>query len=512
MNNHNYFVKNLAKLNIFLNTQLKKNLNKFNNFINSQLEKNLNKLNFIFKKDKLLALLSLKRIFLFNLVLFVSFSSYLSIPHLYDNKKIVANIKNQLSENLNLDFNLSNNYKYNLFPRPNFEFKAGSFLNQVESSGEVKIYISPKYLLFPNKIQILDVILNKTNFNLNKKNYNFFTKLLNSNFSNFNLKIKNSNIFYKNIVNDVLFINRIKDLKYFYDIKNLENVLLSKNEIFNIFYEIKVTDDPINEKIISKVNFKFINLQIENSYNYSSYKKNGLIELIYNKNKSEGVYNLEKNTFNFNYLDKSKNQNYKYNGSISLKPFFSEFSGELNELSSDILLNSNSILVQLLKTGILNNDNLNINTKINAKQISSFRDVTNLLLSAKISEGLVDINETQLELKNYADFKITDSLIYTDNNNLILDALISINIKDSNEVYKIFQTPLKNRKKITKIQFNLIYNFDQQTANLNSIKVNDVINKNVNETLNQLIFKGTKLQNRIYIKNLANKAIEGYSG
>ena len=318
--------------------------------------------------------------------------------------------------------------------------------------------------------------------------------------------------FYKNIVNDVLFINRIKDLKYFYDIKNLENVLLSKNEIFNIFYEIKVTDDPINEKIISKVNFKFINLQIENSYNYSSYKKNGLIELIYNKNKSEGVYNLEKNTFNFNYLDKSKNQNYKYNGSISLKPFFSEFSGELNELSSDILLNSNSILVQLLKTGILNNDNLNINTKINAKQISSFRDVTNLLLSAKISEGLVDINETQLELKNYADFKITDSLIYTDNNNLILDALISINIKDSNEVYKIFQTPLKNRKKITKIQFNLIYNFDQQTANLNSIKVNDVINKNVNETLNQLIFKGTKLQNRIYIKNLANKAIEDYSG
>ncbi|MDC1003470.1 hypothetical protein OAP81_01275, partial [Candidatus Pelagibacter sp.] len=194
------------------------------------------------------------------------------------------------------------------------------------------------------------------------------------------------------------------------------------------------------------------------------------------------------------------------------KPFFSEFFGELDELNSDILLNSNSILVQLLKTGILNNDNLNINTKINAKQISSFRDVTNLLLRAKISEGLVDINETQLELKNYADFKITDSLIYTDNNNLILDALISINIKDSNEVYKIFQTPLKNRKKITKIQFNLIYNFDQQTANLNSIKVNDVINKNVNETLNQLIFKGTKLQNRIYIKNLANKAIEDYSG
>ena len=497
MNNHNFFVKILVKL---------------NNFINSQLKKNLNKLNFLFEKDKLLAFLSFKRIFIFNLVLFFSFFSYLSIPYLYDSKKLVVNIKNQLSQNLNLDFNLSNNYKYNLFPRPNFEFEAGSFLNQVESRGEIKVYISPKHLLFPNKIEIEDIIFNKTNFNLNKENYNLFINLLNSNFSNFTLKIKNSNVFYKNIENDVLFINKINELKYSYDIKNSENVLLAENEIFNIPYEIKVTDDSIKEKIISKISFNFINLQIENSFNYSLYKKNGLIKLIHNKNKSEGSYKFEKNLFNFNYLDKSQDQNYKYNGFVSFKPFFSEFSGNMDELNSDILLNSNSILAQLLKTGILNSKNLNINTKINAKKISSFRDLINFSLSARISEGLIDINGTKFDLKNYADFKITDSLIYVDNNNLILDTLISINIKDFNEIYKIFQTPLKNRKKIKKIEFNLSYNFDQQTANLNAIKVDDVINKSVNETLNQLIFKDNQLQNRIYFKNLANKAIKAYSG
>jgi hypothetical protein len=497
MNNHNFFVKILDKL---------------NNFINSQLKKNLNKLNFLFEKDKLLAFLSFKRIFIFNLVLFFSFFSYLSAPYLYDSKKLVAKIKNQLSQNLNLEFNLSNNYSYNLFPKPNFKFESGSFLNQAESSGDIKIYISTKYLLFPDKIKIEDVIFNKFNFNLNKENYNFFTKLLNSNFSNFTLKIKNSNIFYKNIANDVLFINKINVLKYFYDIKKLENVLLADNEIFNIPYEVKVTDDLIKEKIISKINLDLINLQIENIFNYSSYKKNGQIKLIHNQIKSEGSYKFEKNLFNFNYLDKSQDQNYQYNGFVSLKPFFSEFSGDLSELNLDILLNSNSILVQLLKIGILNNKNLNINTKINAKQISSFRDLNNLLLSAKISEGFVDINGTKFNLKNYADLEITDSLIYTDNNNLILDALISIDIKNSNEVYKIFQTPLKNRKEIKKIEFNLNYNFDLQTANLNTIKVNDLINKSVNEAFKQLIFKENKLQNRIYLKNLANKAIKGYSG
>ena len=497
MNNHNFFVKILAKL---------------NNLINSQLKKNLNKLNFIFEKDKLLAFLSFKRIFIFILVLFVTLFSYLSAPHLYNSKKLVAKIKNRLSENLNLDFNLSNNYKYNLFPKPNFEFKADSFLDQVEGLGEIKVYISPKYLLFPNKIEIQDVVFNKINFNLNKENYNFFIRLLSSNFSNFSLKIENSNIFYKNIANDVLFINKINKLKYFYDYKNLENILLAENEIFNIPYEVKVTDDSIKEKIISKINLDLVNLQIENIFNYSSYKKDGLIKLIHNQNKSEGNYKFEKNFFNFDYLDKSQDQNYRYNGFISLKPFFSEFSGDLGELDSDKLLNSNSFIVQLLKTGILNNKNLNINSKINAKQISSFRDLINLSLNVKISEGLVDINQTKFELKKYADFKITDSLIYTDNSNLILDALISVNIKDFNEVYKIFQTPLKNRKEIKKIEFNLSYNFDQQTANLNTIKVNDVINKDVNETLKQLIFKDNQLQNRIYLKNLANKAIKNYSG
>ena len=70
----------------------------------------------------------------------------------------------------------------------------------------------------------------------------------------------------------------------------------------------------------------------------------------------------------------------------------------------------------------------------------------------------------------------------------------------------------KHLLKIEKIEFNLTYNFDQQTANLHTIKIDDVINKNVNEILNQLIFKDNRLQNRIYIKNLANKAIKGYSG
>ena len=500
MKKHNFFVNFLKKVNIF---------------INSLLEKKLNKLNFLFEADKLLIFFNFKRIIGFLIILLFVIFSYLFIPYIYNGNKLATKIQNQLFTDLGINLNLSNNFTYNLFPKPNFVFQEIEFINETKKFAdikEMKTYVSFKNLFSINKINIEKIVLNKANFDLNKNNYKFFTNILNKNLSNFNFNINNSSIIFKNIENDVLFINKINELEYFYDNKNLENVLLTENEIFNIPYKIKVTEDSIKEKIITKINLDLVNLEIENSFNYSSNKKNGLIKLIHNQNKSEGNYKFEKNFFNFNYLDQSQDQNYKYNGFVSLKPFFSEFSGDLGKLNSDMLLNSNSIMFQLLKTGILNNKNLNISTRINAKQISSFRDLVNLSLNAKISEGLVDINQTKFELKNYAEFKITDSLIYTDNNNLILDALISINIKDVNEVYKIFQTPLKNRKKIKKIEFNLSYNFDQQTANLNTIKVNDVINKDINETLKQLIFKDNLLQNRIYLKNLANKAIKNYSG
>ena len=103
-------------------------------------------------------------------------------------------------------------------------------------------------------------------------------------------------------------------------------------------------------------------------------------------------------------------------------------------------------------------------------------------------------------------------MLYTNNNNLILDALISINVKDFNQVYKIFQTPRSNRKEIKKFEFNLSYNFDEMTVNLNDIKVDEIINLKVNKTLNQIILKDNNLQNRIYLKNLVNQAMNDYAG
>ena len=500
MSKHNFFAKFFKKTSIF---------------INSLLKKKLNKLNFLFEKDKFLTFLSFKRGFVFLSVLIVLTFSYLSIPNFYDTSNLINNIKNQLYKDLNIDFSLSEEFSYNLFPKPNLTFQEIKFLNQDKkfaSVDEMKIYISFSNLFASNDIRIKNINLNKVNFDLNKKNYNFFVKLLNSNFSNFNLEIENSKIFYRNIENEVLFINKIDQLKYYYDLKDNKNTFVANNEIFNIPYTVELKNHKDEKKILTKVNFDFLKLQVKNILSYKQIQKNGLIEFTYNKKKSEGTYQLNNNLFNFNYLSKSLDNDFKYEGIINFIPFFSKISGDIDIINLNKLFNPDTILVQLFKSELLNNKNLNINVIINAEQIIPFRDLNNLVFKIRIEDGLLDISETKFSWLDYVDFQIFDSLLYVRDNNLVLDSNISIDIHNSSEVYKFFQTPRNFRKKINKIKFNFVYNFDQEITNLNNIEIDNLVNPEVNKILDQFISKDTILQNRIYFKSLINEAIKSYAG
>ena len=500
MSKHNFFVKFLKKINLF---------------INSLLEKKLNKLNFLFDSDKLLIFLSFKRIFGFISVLLVVIFSYLSLPYFYNTNNLVNKIKNQLSKNLNFNFAINNDFTYNFFPKPNFVFKEIKFYNNKKIFADVeriKIYISPKYLFSLDNIKIDDVILNNVNFNLNSKNYNFFTKLLNNNFSNFNFEINDSNIFYRNNENDVLFINKINQIKYYFDTKDQKNTLYANNEIFNLPYTLELKDYKEKKKIITKIKLDFLDLKVINNLTNKTDHKSGLIKFIYNKNKIEGIYKIEKNLFSFNITDDSLNNNFEYKGTINFIPFFSEIFGNVKSINLNKILNSEAIFIQLFKMKLLSNKNLNIDTVTKAEKIFPFSDLINLVLNLKIEEGLIDINNTEFNWLNNVDFKITDSLIYVKDNNLVLDGNILININDINEIYKYFKTPRNYRKEIKKIKLNFAYNFDQKITTLNNIDIDGLIDQGVNQKLKKFIFKDSHLQNKVYFKNLINEAIKSYSG
>jgi hypothetical protein len=493
---YNYFISFTKKIYLTINKLIKNNLNKLNltNFYK------------ITKSNKF---------FLSSVALVVLFLSYLSIPNIYSKTKISEKLNNQLQKRFNLNFNLSENYVYNFFPRPHFIYRNSSISKngiKISKIDKLKIYISLNNLFFYEDFEVRNLIIEKSNFNLNNQTYDFFTKLLDGNFQDGKLVIKDSNIFYRNKDDEVLFINKILKMEYSYDVKSLQDKVVSENEMFNLPYSIELIKSNTKKNFISRLNLDFLKLKINNELDFSNEAKRGLANFTLNKGKFSSSYDINKDNFTFNLFDNLENSNFFYESTVNFNPFYSKLEGNVREINILNFLNSNSLILQLFKTEILNNKNLNIDLNIYADKSQNFSDFIKIHLNSKIQEGLIDFDNTRFSWRDNVYFSLEDSLIYVKDGELILDGKFNLTIKNSNEVYKFFLTPKIYRNKLKNIKANFVYNFDRKIVNLDNIIIDNNNIKKVNKTLKSLIFKKNRLQNRVYLKNIFNKAFKFYAG
>jgi hypothetical protein len=496
MTKHNYFVKFLIKINHFINSLLKRNLNKLN-------AANLKKI------------LINNKVFLTIVILVILFFSYLSLPNIFNKNQISVELRKDLLDKLNLEFNFEKRLDYKFLPRPHFITSESSLIfnkNKISKINKLKIYVSLESLFSLKNMKVKNVIIEEANFNLNKNNYSFFTKLLDNDFEDIRLEIIDSNIFYKNLENDVLFINRIESAKYIYDPKEFENILYSKNNIFNLPYSMELSNNEEEKKLNSKINIGSLNFQLENQFLYGDELKLGLSEFNFLNSISIMEYKIGKNNFEFKLFDKAQKPTFSYNGKLNFRPFHSYLTGSATTIDFSHLFSDNAIMKQLLKTEILNNKNIDFKLNISANKTKNFDNFKNIFLKLKIQEGLIDLDQTKFSWKNHANFILTDSLLYIKNGKLVLDGSSEIKLINLDEIYKFLITPKNLRKKINKMNINFTYLFDEKTLNINDFKVDGITDKNLLNNLNKINLKENSLQNKILFKNLLNKAIKSYAG
>lgn len=484
---------------------------KFNKFINNLLEKNLNKLN----TDNFKSLLINNKIFLSIVALIILFLSYLSFPNIHNKDEVAIEIKKNLKNKLNLEFNFQEDLDYKFLPRPHFTTNNSSINFREDKITEIKklkIYVSLENLFSLNNIKLNHVLLEEANFNLKNDNYNFFYDLLNRNFKDFKFEISNSNVFYRNLENEVLFINNIKNAKYFFDPKEIKNIVDANNEIFNLPYSIKIFDNKIEKTIHSKINIESLRLKINNQTSYANKNYLGLSEINLINSKSFFEYQIKENFFEFKFFDKKQNPEFSYKGSFNLKPFYSNITGDTNQLNLSPLFSSNAIIKELLKTEILTNKNINFYLIISGNSIKQFDDFKNVLIKSKIQEGLVDIDQSKMTWKDNIDFEFLNSLIFVKEGKLILDSNVEININNTNQLYKFLLTPKNLRKKISKVNVNFTYLFDEKNIKIKNIRIDGKTLEKSNYTFKDILLKENKLQNKIYFKNLMNEVIKNYAG
>ena len=437
--------------------------------------------------------------------------AYFLMPTLYDRSVLETKIKNQMLERYGIEINFNDEIRYSFFPKPNFYTKDLSIIDKNKDIAKVKnfkIFISINRLFEMNYLLIKDVQIIKADFNINIKDLNFFKKLLFINPNSYSLSILKSNIFFNNEDDEILFINKVDFIKLFYDEKNLQNILSFKNEMFNVPFKFKIKNKLIEQKFTSIFNSKKIRLNIENELDYKEKIKKGLISILLINKDTKLNYQISDNSLNFKSLDEKSS----YNGYLDFRPFFLSANFNYENMTLKNLLKNDSIIVDLFKSEILNNKNLNINTNLKIDNINDINQFNQLDLNLSLSEGNISPSNSSVMWKDDLKIELDESYLIYDKSEIYLVSKIIINLKDAMDFFSSFQVPRKNRKAIKKIEFDLNYNISNSQLNFDNIIIDNKENTKLNDFVNDYNAYPKKNFNKVRFRNFVNDLFESYDG
>ena len=478
--------------------------------INYTIESYFNNLKFFVKDLKKTKLSQNNKAFLVSSLVIILIISYYLIPTLYNKQLIQLEIKNQIFKKYKIDIKFNQKIKYGLLPKPHFVTKNLSILRGEKEIGIVKnfkINIKTNNFLLFNDIEFKDLIFNKSDFNIYKQDLVFFEELLKTEPSENKIIIKNSNIFLKDNNDDILFINKIKKSEFYYDSYNLINVLKSKNEIFNIPYKLIIKNDKFNKLVTSDFNSQKIRLKIENQISYDSNPQKGLMKILFVNQTTSLNYRSNKNSLNFS----TQGQKNQYDGFIEFKPFYLKANFNYDGISTKNWFDDNSILYNLIKSEIFNNENLNLNLNLKVKDIVNINELNNLFLNLVIESGEINFSNSNIMWKDDLKIFLTESLLNVNQDDIYLTGKIVVDIKDTNDFYKSFQIKKDYRKEIKEIKFDFNHNFTQQKISFNNFEIDNKPSLNI-ENFVEKFNLNEKFFNKITFKNFVNDFFKVYFG
>ena len=435
---------------------------------------------------------------------------YFLIPTAFNKELIEKEIKNQIYQKYNINVKFDNEIQYSFFPKPHFSSKDLLILNDQTKVGEVKkfkIFIEFKNFFKFNQIQMQDVIFDKADLSIKKSDLSLFKNLLKTEPNRNKIKIKRSNIFFMNKEDEVLFINQINDSQFYYDLKNLKNVFLSKGKVFNVPYKLVIGNDKLNKILNFEIVSKKLVLKIENRTDYKTKDETGSLKISF-KNKSNIFnYQINKNTMDVFLNDSNKT----FKGLLEFKPFYliSKINYETFRIKDLI---NNPFFSEILKSQILNNKNLNALINFDVKNVYDFDRFSDLSLKLRIEEGNYNFSDSNIIWKENVNVRFLDASLIFDKEKINFNGRTSLDVKNKDKFYRFFQIKKELRKNIGKIELDFNYDLNEQKITFDNLKIDNQSNKKIEKLISNFNTSNKKFLNKITFKNFVNDILIAYFG
>ena len=485
---------------------MKQIVKNFNNLIKKTIFKLENKTNNKFQVSTfnkyVIAIISILFIYIF----------YLLIPLLYDKNWLQNKIIEKLKDEFNINLINKPDISYHILPRPHFSIKNSKI--SLAKFEIINIYINQNNFFDKDNLNINEVIIHEAYFSLLKEDFNRLSVSTKNKFSNKKIKINNSIIFFKNNLSEITLIIKISNAALFFDEKKLLNLIDLKGEVFNISFNLDY------QRRLSSKKSKRIDIEA-NDLRLRIIDENFKIDE--NLTSGENKISILNSTINtkYNVLDqiitfksnnsKIHNSKLNYNGRLAINPFDLDLKIDLDNYKISNLFISNSVINEFIKSGLLFNKNISINTLINIKSKIKNEIFHDANIKLNILNGKINFDNSIFIVNKIGFLKISNSDLFLKNDKLTLVADLSIDIEDTNKLFSFLNTSKNARKEIKNIKLNIVYDFMSNQIEFNNIKID---NNEVSDQFQNIVenLTNNNSNNLNKSRKLFNKLINLYEG
>ena len=441
--------------------------------------------------------------------LIVIFFGYFVIPAFYKEDIIKTTLINQISDRYEMEIEFNEKIKYGMFPKPFFYTKNLDIKHNekvIANSDYVKFYISFKNFFLSENISPKDLVFQDTDFNVNSENINFFLKALNSSDKENRFTFKRSKFFYKDQNDDLLFLSKIKNFSFFYDDVNNFQKVKTNFEVFNIPFKLDISKNVINENKNIKLFSKKIRLDIETSIDYSEEKISGFFDIKSMNKRNLFTYVIKDNSLNF--LSSEKD----FKGEVSFKPFYFSTDLNFNFVSQKKIFQSESLLIDLLDSELLNNPNLNASVNIKINKIDKFEYLKDFFSKIHFGEGRILMKNFNTQWNESVLIKSDEIEFLNDVDGKKLVGEIIFKFEDIEKFFRYFQIKRNYRDVFETIRLDFVYDFTLDKITMNNFRIDNKSLQKIDKFLNQYNKSENNSLNKFTIRNFIREFFKVYAG
>ena len=437
---------------------------------------------------------------------------YLLIPLLYDKNWLQDKIIESLKNEFNISVIDTPDISYRILPRPHFFIKNSTI--PLAKVGIINVYINQNNFFNKHNLNIREVIIHEANFSLLKGDFKKLSANTKNKLSKKKIKINNSNIFFKNNLSEITSIIKISNATLLFDEKKQFNLFDLKGEVFNIPFTLDY-QHAFNLKKEKKIEIEASALRlkiINESFKLDKSLINGTNTISLLNSTINSKYNILDQIIKFESSNsRMLNSKANYNGRLTINPFDLDLKIDLDNYKISNLFVSNSIINNFVKSGLLFNKNISVNTLINIKSKTKDEIFNEANIKLNISNGKINFNNSVFINDNIGLLEITKSDLFLKNNRLNLSANLLIDIKNTDKLFSFLNTNKRSRKDIKNIKLDIIYDFLINQIEFKNIKING---NEVNDQFLNIVegFNDNNSNNLTKSRRLLNKLIYLYEG